>query len=241
MTCATLSRTLFTATLWLVCSVVPGGCRKDSTPGGAPPPSDSVTASPLAEFVVRDGNADLVFQYFAEASLRTAQTVADIPEAARTNVVVLSKAFQKGDLPADQVIVANLTTPQDDGTYPYRLVSRYEGGLPSDSRATTAALSGGSSKDGPGTKPAGAGDEVLLFTTEWCPHCRTARKWLTSNGISFSQFDVEKDANARAMLQKLGKDQGIPEHMLTSVPILSVKGKLILGFNEAEVRRLLSQ
>ena len=83
--------------------------------------------------------------------------------------------------------------------------------------------------------------EVLLFTTDWCPHCRTARQWLTANGIAYEQYDVEKDANARALLEKMGKEQGIPDHMLTSVPILAVKGKLILGFNEAEVQKLLNQ
>jgi arsenate reductase-like glutaredoxin family protein len=66
-------------------------------------------------------------------------------------------------------------------------------------------------------------------------------KWLTDNGIPFAEHDVEADANARALLVQMGKEQGIPEHMLSSVPILAVNGKLILGFNEGEVRRMLGK
>jgi glutaredoxin 3 len=208
------------------------GCSNKTAPSQGGGTGDAAATVPLAKFAVRDGDADLVFQYFAEASLRTAQSVGDIPEAARINVIVLSKAFRKGDLPADQVVLANLTVANEDGSYPYRLVSRYQGELPSTPRKAVP---------GESAKSSAAGDEVLLFTTDWCPHCRTARKWLKSNGVSFEQHDVEKDANARAILEKLGREQGIPSHMLTSVPIIAVKGKLILGFNEAEVERLLNQ
>ncbi len=187
---------------------------------------------PLADFAVRADDGNLIFQYFAEASLRTAQSVEQIPEAARTNVIVLSKAFQKGDLPADQVVLANLSIADKDGTYPYRLVSRYKGELPTDRPKASR---------GKAAKTEAGGEKVLLFTTKWCPHCRTARKWLESNGLDYEQYDVQKDANARSILQQLGKEQGIPSHMLTSVPILSVKGQLILGFNEGEVKRLLNQ
>lgn len=208
------------------------GCRKSSPPIVDNAPGDISAPMDLAGFAVRDDDAELVFQYFVDAAVRTAQSVADIPEHARTNVVVLSKAFRKGDLPADQVILANLTAPQEDGSYPYRLVSRYQGELP-----TVPAK-----RSSPTPKAAAADDnDVLLFTTEWCPHCRTARQWLTTNDIAYQQYDVEKDANARALLQKMGGEQGIPDHMLTSVPILAVKGKLILGFNEAEIRKLLNQ
>jgi glutaredoxin 3 len=207
-------------------------CSSNTTPPPEGAPGDITAKDPMAEFAVRDGDGDLVFQYFAEASMRTAQSIADIPEGARTNVIVLSKAFQKGDLPADQVVLANLTVAAEDGTYPYRLVSRYQGDFPAPSGKQAPTDS---------EKSNGAAHEVLLFTTDWCPHCRTARKWLKANGIEFEQYDVEKDANARAVLEKLGREQGIPSHMLTSVPILAVKGKLILGFNEAEVRRLLNQ
>ena len=222
----------YALTTLVVVFISASGCRGNNSANLEPTKGDISAPKDLAGFTVRGDDTDLIFQYFVDAAVHTAQSVADIPEGARTNVVVLSKAFRKGDLPADQVILANLSEPQADGSYPYRLVSRYQGELPMKP-ATSPAKS---------PAPTTSSDkEVLLFTTDWCPHCRTARQWLTANGIAYEQYDVEKDANARALLEKMGKEQGIPDHMLTSVPILAVKGKLILGFNEAEVQKLLNQ
>jgi glutaredoxin 3 len=205
---------------------------KGSTPSGDVGTAQQdlrTTHVPMAAFVVRAGDDNLVFQYFdAGGKIHATPDLSMIPDDRRTNVIVLSKALQKGDLPADQIVVANLEAPDREGNYPFRLVSRYEGAF---APAATA----------PRARPEATQAKVLLFSTKWCPHCRTAHKWLTDNGIPFEEHDVEADANARALLVQMGKEQGIPEHMLSSVPILAVNGKLILGFNEGEVRRMLGK
>jgi len=207
-------------------------CReRDAEPTG--PGADAAPAA-LASFQIRDGDSTLVFQYAQPASgeLRVARRLADIPEPARGNVFVLSTAFRKGDIPANLVIVANLSTPDADGTYPFRLVSRYDRVRPLKGPAGSAASDGTVSP---------AQDTVLLFSTSWCPHCRTARQWLQASGVPFEEKNVESDSAAQRLLADLGRKQGLPDHMLNSVPILYVKGKLVLGFNQVEVARLLGK
>lgn len=194
----------------------------------------------LADFVVKDGDPALVFQYVdpATGQFSTTQDMTNVPEAARPNVIVFSTRISKGSMPPELVILADLTAPGEDGAYPFRLVSRY-GGVALPERAALPAGPGNSKA----VQPPGAGlagDGVILFSTKWCPHCRHAKEWLTQQGIPFVEKDVESDATATALLQQMGQAQGIPPQMLTSVPILAVKGKLVMGFDPRKIQQLLN-
>jgi len=214
------------ALLALICI---SSCKQEQSSHEAESPAEIPA---LTGFSVTEDNPDLLFQYFEPGTGRpvTTKSVSDVPEAARKAVVVFSTALKKGEFPPSQIIVADLSAKQDDGTYPFRLVSRYapqgkKPGQPAESRKSAASRGG----------------EVLVFTTSWCPHCRTAVNWLASNKVPFKERNVEQDAGARGELAKLGSEAGIPEQMLSTVPILYVKGQLMLGFNPAEVGRLLGK
>lgn len=193
----------------------------------------------LSGFVIKADDPTLLFRYVDRTSgeFATATSIAEVPEAARANVIVLSTAFPKGSMPPGLVILTDLTAPSEDGSYPYRLVSRYSAvDLPTPEPSAPAA----SAPTGPATAAAGS-DTVILFSTKWCPHCRHAREWLTSQGIPFVEKDVESDATATALLQQMGQAQGIPAQMLTSVPILAVKGTLVMGFDPDKISALLKK
>jgi len=205
-------------------------CKEAQRPEEAASPAEIPA---LAGFSVTDDNPDLLFQYFepGTGSPATAKSVDDVPQAARKAVVVFSTALKKGEFPPSQIIVADLSAKQEDGTYPFRLVSRYaapgkESAKPAGKRKAASATSSG---------------DVLVFTTSWCPHCRTAVNWLKSNNVPFKERNVEKDSGARAQLTKLGADAGIAPQMLNTVPIMYVKGQLMLGFNPSEVASLLGK
>lgn len=217
-----------------------GACQKTQHEEGPGDP-DAASAPALESFQVRDSDSNLVFQYAVPGAseLKVARKVTDIPQASRGNVIVLSTAFRKGDIPANLVIVANLSKPETDGTYPFRLVSRYDRVRPT---GPSAASGGGASVGATGpTASSSADNKVLLFSTSWCPHCRTARQWLEANRIPFEEKNVESDPAAQSLLAQLGRKQGLSDNMLSSVPILYVKGQLILGFNQAELARLLGK
>lgn len=72
---------------------------------------------------------------------------------------------------------------------------------------------------------------VIIFTTPSCPHCNHAKRYLRERGIPFRDVDVSRDpAAARDMIRRSGQ-QG--------VPVIDIGGKIVIGFNKAEVDRLL--
>ncbi len=74
-------------------------------------------------------------------------------------------------------------------------------------------------------------NRVILFATPSCPHCNHAKRYLRQRGIRFRDVDVSKDAiAARDMVRRSGQ-QG--------VPVIDINGKIVVGFNRAEVDRLL--
>ncbi len=72
---------------------------------------------------------------------------------------------------------------------------------------------------------------VIVFTTPTCPNCTTAKRYLRARGIRFNDVDVSKDpAAARDMVRRSGQ-QG--------VPVIQIGNRVVVGFNRAEIDRLL--
>lgn len=59
---------------------------------------------------------------------------------------------------------------------------------------------------------------IELYSTAWCPHCAAAREELEWRGVEYVEYDVERDAEARARLAEL--TSGAPV-----VPVLVEAGK----------------
>ncbi len=45
---------------------------------------------------------------------------------------------------------------------------------------------------------------IVLYGTDWCPHCAALRKELRANQINFADIDVEKGGNKNQLLQTMG-------------------------------------
>lgn len=66
-------------------------------------------------------------------------------------------------------------------------------------------------------------EQVVVYSTQWCPYCKKARAYLTENNIPFVERDIEQgDANIDALYSSIGA-QGIPQ--------IVVGNKIITGFN----------
>jgi glutaredoxin len=45
---------------------------------------------------------------------------------------------------------------------------------------------------------------IVLYGTDWCPHCAALRKKLKGNHVSFEDVDVEKSGDKNQLLQTMG-------------------------------------
>ncbi len=72
---------------------------------------------------------------------------------------------------------------------------------------------------------------IVVFSTPTCPHCRSAKRYLKSRGISFTDVDVSRDRQAARDMVRISGQQG--------VPVIQIDGKVVVGFNRPKIDRLL--
>ena len=73
--------------------------------------------------------------------------------------------------------------------------------------------------------------EVKIYTIPTCPWCMKTKEFLKENKIKFKDIDVALDKKAaKEIINKSGQ---------TSVPVIDIDGKLILGFDESKLKKTL--
>ncbi|HHX28057.1 MAG TPA: glutaredoxin family protein [Firmicutes bacterium] len=72
---------------------------------------------------------------------------------------------------------------------------------------------------------------VKVYSTPSCPWCVRAKAYLKENGIPFTDVDVSQDvASAREMVKISGQ---------MGVPVLSIDGNVVVGFDKKRIDELL--
>jgi glutaredoxin 3 len=67
--------------------------------------------------------------------------------------------------------------------------------------------------------------DIVVYSTDYCPYCRSAKDLLRSKGIAFREVDVTGDDAAREeLVQKSGGR--------TTVPQIFVDGKAMGGYDD---------
>lgn len=73
---------------------------------------------------------------------------------------------------------------------------------------------------------------VTIYSTPTCHFCHMAKEFFTDNHVQFTDFNVATDLDKRReMIQKSGQ---------MGVPVIDVGGKLVVGFDEEQLRELLA-
>ena len=73
---------------------------------------------------------------------------------------------------------------------------------------------------------------VKIYSTPTCPWCVKTKEFLKANKVSFIDADVSTDkVAAEEMVKKSGQ---------MGVPVIDIDGKIIVGFNEAELKSSLN-
>ena len=67
--------------------------------------------------------------------------------------------------------------------------------------------------------------DVVIYTTDYCPYCRRAERFLAERGVRFSSVDVTRDPATREKLVELTGG-------LTTVPQIFIGGIPVGGFSD---------
>jgi glutaredoxin 3 len=72
---------------------------------------------------------------------------------------------------------------------------------------------------------------VTIYSTPTCHFCGMAKEFFKANNVAYTEHDVAADIEQRkAMIEKSGQ---------MGVPVITVGDKLVVGFDEDELRSLL--
>jgi len=74
--------------------------------------------------------------------------------------------------------------------------------------------------------------KVVIYTTSECVYCKMAKKFFEKNSISYEEKDISVDNLAREeMIEKSGQ---------MGAPVIDIGGKIIIGFDEEELSKILA-
>jgi len=69
--------------------------------------------------------------------------------------------------------------------------------------------------------------EIQIYSTPTCPWCKKAKEYLASKNLKFEEIDVSEDPKKAAELVKISGQ--------TSVPVLVINKKVIVGFDKEKI------
>lgn len=60
---------------------------------------------------------------------------------------------------------------------------------------------------------------VTIYTTSWCPYCHMAKRYLTAQGVPYSEIDIEQEGITREDLYKITQGRTVPQIIIDEKPI----------------------
>jgi glutaredoxin 3 len=219
------------------------GCKKSAPPA---PKRELLQALPKLE-VSKD--SPLLYTYVEpKGTFATTDKADDVPQNARHLVRVVDPAKAADMEKSTQVYVVDLGELLGAGKAVAKGLSReaFEtGALAQLPPGESSPLSGPhgpalpdvslGGMDGGVAGPLGP-PVVILYGTPWCGACKSAKQYLAAKHIPYAYKDIENDPAAARELQAKASKMGIPADR---VPVLDVRGRLLLGFDRARLDAML--
>lgn len=75
----------------------------------------------------------------------------------------------------------------------------------------------------------GTEQKVVMYATSWCPYCQQARNYFRQQGISYTEYDIERDAEAKHRYQAFGG---------RGIPVIFVGKRRMNGFSASGFNRI---
>lgn len=71
---------------------------------------------------------------------------------------------------------------------------------------------------------------IEVYSTPSCHFCTLAKEFLKENGLPFTEYDVKNDLERRKEMIKRSEQMG--------VPVIAVDNKVVVGFDKAQLAKL---
>ena len=68
--------------------------------------------------------------------------------------------------------------------------------------------------------------KVEIFVTRWCPYCKALEGFLKAQRVTYTKYDIEKDAAAEREYNRLGRP---------GVPVTKIGNEVLSGFDQADL------
>jgi glutaredoxin len=140
-------------------------------------------------------------------------------------------------------VVADLRNAGPGGNYPVRIMKRADfEALAVARRQENGPTLASASPDKVAAADAGAvasaRPAAIIYGASWCGACHQAAAYLKQKKVPYVEKDIEADNGAAAEMQgklaKIGQRGG-------SIPVLDIRGRVMVGFNPHEVDDALGQ
>ena len=76
--------------------------------------------------------------------------------------------------------------------------------------------------------------EIQIYTTPTCPWCKKLKVWLKKKKLEYEEKDISESQN------KLNRDEILDKSGQMAVPVIDIDGKIIVGFDEEKILKVLS-
>ena len=74
---------------------------------------------------------------------------------------------------------------------------------------------------------------IKVYTTDSCPWCDKAKKFLQSQNLEYTELNVQDDMEAREEMIKKSRQMG--------VPVLDINDNIIIGFDKPAILKALGK
>ena len=61
--------------------------------------------------------------------------------------------------------------------------------------------------------------EVKIYSTNWCPYCANAKRFLNEKNIEFEEINIETEGMSREDLEKITGGRTVPQIVIDDTPI----------------------
>jgi len=224
--------------LLLVLALVAASCKKAEATA-EDPPAPAASATPPE---VTDKSTGLLLTWVDDkGEFHVEQKVDAVPADAREAVGVRDETHAP---PPGKVFLADLRATSPDGKYTVKVADavELENVAVERRRKTGKAVLAPTPPSSAAVAPPGSAvadtgrPTVIIYGASWCGPCHQAQAYMRRRGINFVEKDIEEDPGAaqemREKLTKAGKRGG-------SIPVIDVKGTILIGFDPGSVERAL--